>query len=84
MGYKTHTPQLELVLEAIRRVKLKRSNPRLPIALAVLRLIQQGLRCSTLNKLDEAMMCSLTFFGFLRSGELTQESSSSYDPQKYL
>lgn len=82
-----NTPRLDLVLKGIRRVKPKRTNPRLPITPAVLRRLQQGLRCGTLHKLDEAMMwaaCSLAFFGFLRSGEFTQESSSSYDPRKHL
>ena len=81
--------RLEQVLRGIKIVRAKRgemSRTRLPITPAILRLLRKAW-LSANPSYDSVMLwavCSLCFFGFFRSGELTSSSEVHSDPDEHL
>ena len=82
------TPRLQLVLRGIKRAKAT-SPPtaaRLPITVEVMRQIKAVLMKAP-QKYDNILLCAaccLAFFGFLRCGEFTVPSQTSYDKDAHL
>lgn len=79
--------RLAYVLKGIKRSRgPSQPLPRLPITPAILETLFQAWR-RDLHEHDAAMLiaaCSCGFFGFLRSGEFTIQSPSSFDPSTHL
>lgn len=73
-------PRLQYVLKGIKRSQPQSGKQRLPITSAVMSLLRTtwatGIESDFETRLLWAASC-LAFFGFLRSGELSLESSSS-------
>ena len=82
-------PRLQYVLRGIKSEEAKKDNrprPRLPITPAILAQIDHILLKDPSNS-DNIMLWSaslLCFFGFLRSGEITIPTLTSYDPELQL
>jgi hypothetical protein len=80
--------RLEQVLKGIKMVQSKgpKNRERLPITPNHLSILKE-IWSSRLSKFDGQMLfaaASLCFFGFMRSGELTIPSASSYDEGAHL
>ena len=79
--------RLDLVLKGIKCTKPRASGQeRLPITPSILLHIKAGLE-KTVTTFDQKMMwaaCTMAFFAFLRCGEFTQESPTSYNKDKHL
>lgn len=80
--------RLEQVMKGIKAVqaKLPKKPPRLPITPELLLLMKQSWKQAGVNW-DSVMLwaaASLCFFGFLRSGEITVPSDSSFDQGAHL
>ena len=82
-------PRLQYVLRGIKSEeakKNKQSNPRLPMTPALLTNVHRILLEDPSN-FDNIMLWAASlvcYFGFLRSGEITIPSASSYDPAVHL
>ena len=80
-------PRLELVIRGLKKEQAGLpKKTRLPITTAILRQIRRKWE-SHGAKWDYMMLwavVSLSFFGFLRSGEVVVPSDSSYDPGQHL
>ena len=80
---------LEQLLRGIKVVVAKKGGkgrPRLPITPPILRMLRKAWLTGDANY-DSVMLwaaCSLCFFGFFRSGELTSPSENSFDPSVHL
>ena len=78
-------PRLRQVIKGI-RVQAARAGkvpcPRLPITPSILRPV--WLQQPTINSIMLWVACTTTFFGFCRSGEVTVECESKFDPQVHL
>ena len=81
----TNTPRLDLVLIGIQLIKLRQSQPRLPVTLTVLLKIKSDK--VALADFDRTMLwaaCLLAFFAFLSCSEFTTCSLQAYQPSKHL
>ena len=79
-------PRLQYVIKGIKREKGVQIKPRFPITPHILRGLH-GIWQSQTNRKDTAMLwaaCTLAFFGFFRSGEITVPSDSAFDPSIHL
>ena len=77
--FAAHWPRLEYVLKGIKRDQAEKgtkSVPRLPVTPLILRKLKAVWDCSALDP--------LAFFGFLRCGEMTVPSDSTYDSSTHL
>ena len=79
-------PRLQYVVKGVKREKGTAARPRLPITPQIL----QGLYSFWLkseNRFEAVMLwaaCTLAFYGFLRSGEVTVPSDSAFDPACHI
>ena len=83
-----HMPRLRQVLKGI-KVQAARNgrspHPRLPITPSILyKLRQVWLGNSSFNNIMLWAAATTTFFSFCRSGEITVECESKFDPQVHL
>ena len=81
-------PRLRQVIKGI-RVQAARAGkaprPRLPITPSILHKLRPvWLEQPTFNSIMLWAACTTTFFGFCRSGEVTVECESKFDPQIHL
>ena len=82
-------PRLDYVLKGIKRSQAEQgrgSRVRLPMTPELLRKLK-GILGGRLDQWDTAMIwaaCCLCYFGFLRIGEITAPSDSSFDPTQHL
>ena len=87
-GYDLHLPNflgLRLILRGIKRSQGHQSKVRRPITLQLLNLFYHLLNVQRTDNRDSLMLweaTTLAFFGFLRVGELTY--NSTFDPKLYL
>ena len=79
-------PRLRQVLKGIKAERRKNGNPsrsRLPITPAILRKLKAGWLGREEASFEAIMLWAaslITFFSFCRSGEVTVENESKYDP----
>ncbi len=83
-------PRLRLVVNGVTRSRSQGgqvpTKPRLPITTPILRKMFETLSKRPLTH-DNFMLwaaCSLCFFGFFRSGEITSPSKSGFQPLRHL
>ena len=81
--------RLEQLLRGIKVVGSQRGRgkPRLPITPQILRRLRKEWLDTDKPSFDSVMLwaaCSLCFFGFFRSGELTSPSDHCFDPDVHL
>ena len=87
-GYELHLPnflRLRLTLRGIKRSQGHQSKVRRPITLQLLNLFYHFLNLQCTDNRDSLMLwaaMTLAFFGFLRIGELT--CNSTFDPKLHL
>lgn len=81
-------PRLRQVIKGVRVLAArsgKTPRPRLPITPSILHKLRAvWLEHPTYNNIMLWAACTTTFFGFCRSGEITVESESKFDPQVHL
>ena len=82
-------PRLSQVLKGVKVLAAgagRQPRSRLPITPSILRMLRQ-IWMSGIPTFNNTMLwaaASTTFFGFCRSGEITVESETNYDPQIHL
>ena len=79
-------PRLQYVVKGIRRETGSQSKQRLPISPSILKglLSIWSRRSLRHNSIMLWAACTLAFFGFFRSGEITVRSDREFDPTVYL
>ena len=78
--------RLELALKGVRRQRPRARDTRLPITTPILISIGQSL-VKNACEYDQLLIwaaCYLSFFGFMRSGELTVPEGTIFDPARHL
>ncbi len=83
-------PRLEQVTKGIKLVQARSSSssrsPKLPATPALLRKMSRVWRADS-NRFNGTMLwaaCTLCFFGFFRSGEITIPAEGAFDPDAHL
>ena len=85
----TDTPFISSVLKGETNINIEEQslNPsphkRLPVTIQILKLIKQEIRLGNLDPFDKIMywgVCSLLFYGALRSAEILCDSEMTFDP----
>ena len=83
-----HTPLLHYVRRGIQRHQGDKSRVRLPITVPMLRRLKRMLRHSCrAHRQDRTMLwaaLTLTFYGFLRGGEVTSPTATSFSKYHHL